>query len=206
MYNKIDSFGKRLQDRRKDRGYTQKTFANDLDVSIKSVMNWEQNIVYPDSVFLPRIADLLECDLDYLFMRIDEKTHDKHYICQETGLSEGAVEYLLAHAKDYHKPNSVLSLLLEHPLFLQVIGSVYDYYSVYANYQRGKAVHDRDMKQLDKTDDWAEQKKIINSMQITSDDLQNLRLRANGFRDSVSDSYMRMIDLIMDTQYKKNSK
>lgn len=206
MYNKIDSFGKRLQDRRKECGYTQDTFAKALRVSTKSVMNWEQNIVYPETDYLLRIVDLLKCDLDYLFMRIDRKTHDRDFICRETGLSENAVGILLSKAKDYYNVNGVLSLLLENSLFWLVIAQIYDYYISYSEHQSAVAANRHHMDLLKNPDDLDELLNMLNTLPLTDDSIDKMRNESFSRRDKLSKVFIRMVDSIVENQYKRNSK
>lgn len=64
----------------------------------RKVYNWTHggdNPSYPktiDDVLL--LCNALDCDLDYFFTDMEEKTHDKAFICEITGLSENAVEIL----------------------------------------------------------------------------------------------------------------
>jgi DNA-binding XRE family transcriptional regulator len=57
-------------DRPRD-GLTQQEFAAILDVSLDTVKNWEQGYNYPSIEMLIRIADLLDCNVDYLLGRQD---------------------------------------------------------------------------------------------------------------------------------------
>lgn len=80
-----------LKKARNKKGYTQEKLAQILDVNLKTVQNWEQGISNPSTEKLIQVADLLDCDLDYLIGKIKETTHDNAFIRQETGLSEEAI-------------------------------------------------------------------------------------------------------------------
>jgi transcriptional regulator with XRE-family HTH domain len=61
----------RLKHLRKDRGYTQESFAEKLGVPVGTYRNWEQGINTPDSETIIRIVQLLETSSDYLLGRVD---------------------------------------------------------------------------------------------------------------------------------------
>lgn len=103
-------FGSRLKDLRKKKFKTQEIFAEKMEVSVDSVRNWEQGRVLPEQGTLFKISELLDCDLDYLTGRIEEKTHDLQFISETTGLSPKAVKKLSEMPTDYQ---NVVSLLLE---------------------------------------------------------------------------------------------
>lgn len=70
---------------------TQQQLADKLNVSLKTVMNWEQGIVTPSLETTIQIADLLHCDIDFLTGRIQCSNHDIQFIHDETGLSETTI-------------------------------------------------------------------------------------------------------------------
>ena len=94
LYSKACNLKKGLKRARKRAGYTQVKLAEKLDVSIKTIMNWEQGIATPSIDTLIGLCDLYGCDLDYLMGKIDCRTHDVQEIHEYTGLSEQAIETL----------------------------------------------------------------------------------------------------------------
>lgn len=100
MGNKLHTrhydFSDRLKGLRKQKYETQSDFAEALNVSIDSVRNWEQGRILPEMETLFKICDLLDCDLDYLTGRIEQKTHDLQYISDYMGLSEETINTLTA--------------------------------------------------------------------------------------------------------------
>ncbi|MCC8060733.1 MAG: helix-turn-helix transcriptional regulator [Clostridiales bacterium] len=74
--------------------YTQETFAEEFNVSVDTVKNWEQGRVFPSVETIIELCDFFNCDMDYLFGTIDCKTHDLQFIHDKTGLSEKAIETL----------------------------------------------------------------------------------------------------------------
>ena len=95
MCNYKSTFGKRLKSIRKKRGYkTQAALASKLGVSLDTIQNWEQGATWPEMNDFLKMCDTLECDADYLFGRIDKRTHDLDFLSDMTGLSASAVESL----------------------------------------------------------------------------------------------------------------
>lgn len=93
--NTKEALRKNLGEARKTARYkTQDAFAEALGCSVESVRNWEQGRTVPETGTLFQIAELLDCDLDYLIGRIDKPTHDIKFISDELRLSEEAVEKL----------------------------------------------------------------------------------------------------------------
>ena len=88
-------FGKNLQKQRKKCGYkNQEEFAYKMEVHTKTVQNWEQGIVLPTLEKVYEICTVLECDMDFLFGRIQCTTHEIKDIQEATGLSEKAISWL----------------------------------------------------------------------------------------------------------------
>lgn len=57
----------RIKELRKQKGWTQMQFANSLNVSQPTIVNWESIEIYPPSGILPQIAELLGCSIDDLY-------------------------------------------------------------------------------------------------------------------------------------------
>ena len=67
------TFGERLSMLRKERGYTQKTFAQELDVSERCIRAYENGTRHPDFQGLIALADYFDVSLDYLVGRSDHR-------------------------------------------------------------------------------------------------------------------------------------
>ncbi|MCL2461147.1 MAG: DUF2807 domain-containing protein [Defluviitaleaceae bacterium] len=63
----LRNFGARLVELRKSRGWTQDDVAQKLFVSPQAVSKWENESSYPEITLLPRIANIFEVGVDYLF-------------------------------------------------------------------------------------------------------------------------------------------
>lgn len=66
------SFGRRLMNLRKAKGYTQEEVAERLNVSPQAVSKWETDNAYPDITLLVKIADLYEVSVDELLGKSKE--------------------------------------------------------------------------------------------------------------------------------------
>ena len=118
-------FSSRLAEQRKRAGYANQTqFARDYDRRfptkhrdeaggnegnflgiLGTLKNYENEnwTGKPNLVTVSNMCDILGCDIDYLTGRIQERTHELHFICDYTGLSESAVENI-RHIKEGHAP------------------------------------------------------------------------------------------------------
>ena len=59
-------FSEKLQLLRKNKGYTQETFAEKLNVSRQAVAKWESGQAYPDIANLIQISNMINVTVDYL--------------------------------------------------------------------------------------------------------------------------------------------
>lgn len=63
----MDSFGKRLEKARKDKGYTQEDLATKLEKkNNKTISNWENDLSKPHADDLLILANLLDVSIDWL--------------------------------------------------------------------------------------------------------------------------------------------
>ena len=92
----VEVFGKRLKELRKANGYTIEQFAEAVGISKSTVGYFENNNRMPDIDNLSRIADVLNVSADYLIGKTNTTaTKGKtKTVCDFTGLSDTAVEYL----------------------------------------------------------------------------------------------------------------
>lgn len=66
--------GNRIKERREKKGLLQKDIANFVGVSQQAVARWEKGETEPDSATLVKLAELLECSVDYLLGRTNVPT------------------------------------------------------------------------------------------------------------------------------------
>ena len=130
MYN-INLFADRLKRFRKSKKrsdgktYRQKDVADALGVTLDAVKSWEQARVWPSIDNLLKLSNLFKCDLDFFVGNIDEKTHDKQFIRDYTGLNDAAIESL-AQLKKIVGPYGfdipeLLSVLLTYKGFITIL-------------------------------------------------------------------------------------
>ena len=67
------NFGQRLSALRKEKGYTQKGFAQELGVTERSIRAYENGTRHPDFNGLLALADYFNVSLDYLGGRSDHR-------------------------------------------------------------------------------------------------------------------------------------
>lgn len=67
------TFGERLMDLRKSRGFTRESFAKYLGISKYTLRNYELSVNEPNSSFLKQISDMFNVSIDYLMAATDEK-------------------------------------------------------------------------------------------------------------------------------------
>ncbi len=187
---KLYSFAKGFKRARKESGYTQESFVkNFLDeqqhelTSLKTVQNWEQNLTIPEFRTIEKLCDFFNCDIDYLFYRIDQKTHDIKYIHEYTGLSERAIEQLhgLYHSGSPNLKNNIVSLnhLIEKNIFsVSLLGDITKYIFKYCDYEKGKKLYEEEQQKAPKVsnDNILEAIKIMDEYKplITSKKLSEL--------------------------------
>ena len=122
----VEVFGKRLKELRKANGYTIEQFADMVGISKSTLGYYENDKRMPDIEILARIADTLNVNADYLIGRTNTTAQKGKMktVCEFTGLSDCAVEYLseLVKNKDYAKL-SVINHLFDE------LTEDYDFYS-----------------------------------------------------------------------------
>lgn len=112
-------FMKILKERRKEKNFTQENIANALNVNIKTYRSWEKGTL-PNAIDLFNLANLLECDVDYLLGRMTEEDHFKKYIYNHFSLSPEAFDklsllYIMKNnPKRQDRKPSELSMILEY--------------------------------------------------------------------------------------------
>ena len=122
----VEVFGKRLKELRKANGYTIERFADMVGISKSTLGYYENDKRMPDIEILAQIADTLNVNADYLIGRTNTTALKGKLktVCEFTGLSDCAVEYLseLVKNKDYEKL-SVINHLFDE------LTEDYDFYS-----------------------------------------------------------------------------
>lgn len=84
-------------------GITQAELAEMLGVDLDKVRNWEQGNRFPKYDDLMKLCSVFKCGVDHLLNKMgdtDYKTWTNKFICEQTGLSEKAVETLMLYLND----------------------------------------------------------------------------------------------------------
>ena len=122
----VEVFGKRLKELRKANGYTIEQFADMVGISKSTLGYYENDKRMPDIEILARIAVTLNVNADYLIGRTNTTAlkGKMKTVCEFTGLSDSAAEYLseLVKDKDYVKLSIINHLFDE-------LTEDYDFYS-----------------------------------------------------------------------------
>ena len=122
----VEVFGKRLKELRKANGYTIEQFADMVGISKSTLGYYVNDKRMPDIEILARIADTLNVNADYLIGRTNTTAQKGKMktVCEFTGLSDCAVEYLseVVKNKDYAKLSIINHLFDE-------LTEDYDFYS-----------------------------------------------------------------------------
>ena len=120
---KLRSFGEKLKRIRTKCGLTQDKFADEMNISLDTVKNWEQGYNYPSIDMLVSISEYFKCDLDYLIGQQSMPNKEFTHIADMIGISERAAA-LLVNAKEQGNPiTEVLSELIENYSLLENIYS-----------------------------------------------------------------------------------
>ncbi len=138
-------FGEQLTKARDLAGLTQGKLAEKIGVGPQTISNWERGYYFPDKVdTLLKLANELQCDPDYLLGKLKESTHDIHFVCEFTGLSEEAIKKI--HDPELGHPYSEpLSKMIESDRFSNVITT----YMFYRNFLKKIKADD-----LERMSDW----------------------------------------------------
>ncbi|MCD8224759.1 MAG: helix-turn-helix domain-containing protein [Clostridiales bacterium] len=112
---KLRSLGEKIKLSRKEKlGLTQQEFADKLNISLDTVKNWEQGWNYPEIDMIVRLADLFDCDFDFLLGSQEQPNKEYAYITELTGLTYSAAETLSELAKAKNPIVNIVSDLLEN--------------------------------------------------------------------------------------------
>ena len=85
-----ETIGSRIAQKRKELGLTQNKLAELLIVSNKAVSKWENNLSCPSIDVLPKLADILNCTIDFLIRGSEDYQNNQKYKV----LNQKITEYL----------------------------------------------------------------------------------------------------------------
>lgn len=106
------SFGRRLMNLRKAKGYTQEEVAEKLNVSPQAVSKWETDNAYPDITLLLKISDLYGVSVDELLGKSKEPETKLQDVTERKDISKMVIKInVLSQEGDKVKINLPLPLL-----------------------------------------------------------------------------------------------
>lgn len=138
---------------RKEQGITQEAMAGKLNVSLKTLQNWENQKACPDtieSVFL--LCDMLKCDIEYLFGLQSLPRRADADIYDETGLPLAAIESLRERRKNRRGPyyDSMMNFLTAIIIHGGYVGCEYsEYQKTKAEYAKSKEYYQQTRPQFE---------------------------------------------------------
>ena len=213
----FEAIGKQIAKERKQRKISQDGFIellNQRGISIgrnrlSAIENGKDSSFSLNELF--SICDIFQCDAGFLLGEYEEKTQDKHFIHQQTGLTETAIDCLRPHSQDWQ--TGVLSLLLEeYPDFVDVLASIYEYYGYYATAEKDKATFVRESYAARAelkgagVNAWDKMLELASKQSFTNDKLERNNQLVKAQRLDVYEKFIAVVDKIVARQYKKHSK
>ena len=103
----------RILNERKLKGWTQKELHERVGTySEKTVRDWEKGNTKIPTEGLIKLAEIFECDINYLIGKYEHRTKEATDICKVTGLSEAAVNVLIEN-KDSTTDNPIAPFISE---------------------------------------------------------------------------------------------
>lgn len=187
--------GKRLKAIRKTKYKSQETFAEALNIlDRKTVSKWETGETEIPITRLSEICNLLDCDLDYLFGKIEVSKNQTNNIMLETGLSEEAAKVLLN-----NKYIDTLNAILKDENFIKLLDIISEWSEADLDNTHGNLIKDHILHKLSSKSDISETTAKILS-----------RLSKDGhsaiFRPIATETANKMFDTVTDTMYREATK
>lgn len=172
----LRGFGNKLKKIRAQCGLTQDKFADEMNISLDTVKNWEQGYNYPSMDMLVSIAEYFKCDFDFLIGQQETPNKEFAHIADMIGISEEAAALLMNAKVESNPIYNILSDLIEdgNLLFRLYSCSSADYGGVSAPFyvadpfqpseKRGMLVTPQKVQQADMLDLYTELQKFVNKL------------------------------------------
>ena len=117
-------FNKNLKNIRLKQGISQKQVADYLNISPQSVSKWEKNEALPSIEYLPKLAEVLKCEINDFFV-VDEETFDLEMLKE-------FFAYMVEHIyEETKKTEDFIPVLKRYPDILNVIKQLGESYLMY---------------------------------------------------------------------------
>lgn len=187
--------GKRLKAIRKKEYKSQDSFAEKLHISDrKTISKWETGETEIPMTRLPEICNTLNCDMDYIFGKIDTPQNCTTNVMQETGLSAQAADLLLN-----PKYTFILNSLLVDENFVKLLDIINEWSEADTNNTQGKIINYNIKNKLNQNPNYTAE--IIKVMsRISKDGIQIL------YRPIAQETANKMFDSVTTTMYKEVTK
>ena len=128
---------------RKQKGYTQETLAQELNVVRQTVSKWEKGYSVPDAIMLEKIADLLEVPVSALLGAVEEKEDgqpDLRQISEQLSvLNNQLAKELLRKRRNRRIALVVCAVLIAVVVLLVIIG-LFPHQQMYIDAETNRAV------------------------------------------------------------------
>lgn len=139
--------GENLQRIRKKKYKTQESFAEALGLlDRKTISKWETGETEIPMTRLPEICNLLECDMDFIFGKIDVFKNQTKNVMEETGLKEDSVKILTN-----DKYTEILNVVLSDIHFKKILEILSDCSAQQLNASESSIIKDRIKNKLSET-------------------------------------------------------
>lgn len=116
--------GERIRRARKEAGFTQARFANDLNMSeesLKTIGRWEKGEQTPKLDVLMKMCEIFKCEAGYLLGEFPLPTREKTDIQEATGLSQKAIDKILEIKQENPNIFPYLDQIISHDEFYMLI-------------------------------------------------------------------------------------
>lgn len=107
-----ETFGKRFQRLRKEKGYTQEQIAEKVNISYQAVSKWENDISSPDISILGELATILGVTVDELLGRVDPSRVELVEENNRKNIKDMVLKIIVLDGDDGDKVNVKLPVLL----------------------------------------------------------------------------------------------
>lgn len=128
--------GKRIKALRKEKKLSQDDLADcishlsparDKAMGQPTISSWERGITLPPIDKMIALATVFDCDIAYLLGDYEKAKKDKSDICDMTGLSEKALNRIMAYKEQYPNYIDSLNYLVESDHFENTLFCIYAY-------------------------------------------------------------------------------
>ncbi len=129
-----EKIGARIKFERENIDMTQEELAEAINVSRSTIIKWENARASAPSIRdLLLLCNFFNCELGYLLCEYDCKTRELTDICNKTGLSENAIQRILAWKRSgfgYFAMDVISKMIEDEELFPDLLHAGYDFWRI----------------------------------------------------------------------------